>query len=281
MARMELPDELRRVLDDSRQDAGLIVVVTGAGISAESGVPTFRGPEGYWTIGSRSYRPEELTTRSAFERMPDEVWSWYLYRRGVCRAAQPNPAHHALVDLDSFFGPAFRLVTQNVDGLHLRAGSPTERTFQIHGNLDFVRCPSACPPEIQPLPSGLDVAWRRDRRLVDVERDRLRCEQCGSWLRPHVLWFDECYDERRYRFESSLRAADQASLLLVIGTSGSTNLPTQMCARVHGRGGAMVVINRDPSPFSAMAESSASGYFARGTAVDWLVPIAAHLVGGR
>lgn len=278
---MDLPADLRRLLDDSRRVAGLTVVLTGAGISAESGVPTFRGPEGYWTIGSRHYRPEELTTLAAFERMPEEVWSWYLYRRGVCRAAEPNIGHRVLVDLDNAIGGAFRLVTQNVDGLHLRAGSPVERTFQIHGNLDFVRCTAHCPPEIRPFPSDLDVAWERGRRLGDAERDRLRCGQCGGWLRPHVLWFDECYDERRYRFDSSLGAADQANLLLVIGTSGSTNLPTQMCARVHRRGGAMVVINREASPFSAMAERSSCGYFAQGTASDWLPPMANCLVAGR
>ena len=102
---------------------GAFVVVTGAGVSAESGIPTFRGQDGYWTVGSRVYHPQELATHAAFRRMPEEVWRWYLYRLGVCRAAEPNPAHVALVELERALGDRFRLVTQNVDGLHLRAGS--------------------------------------------------------------------------------------------------------------------------------------------------------------
>ena len=274
---MELPDDLARLLDGARKEPGLTVVLTGAGISAESGVPTFRGPEGYWTVGSQNYRAEQLATFGAFEQMPEEIWSWYLYRRGVCHSAEPNDAHRALAELDRALGESLRLVTQNVDGLHRRAGSPGARTFEIHGNLDFVRCSAECGAAIEPFPSHIDVAWNRGRRLGEGEREQLRCRSCAAWLRPHVLWFDECYDEERYRFESSLRAADRASLLIVIGTSGATNLPAQMCERVHRRGGAMIVINRDPSPFSAMAESSPRGFFARGTAGEWVVPVAAHL----
>src|SRR2546426_10737611 len=101
---------------------GHVIALTGAGVSAESGIPTFRGRDGYWTVGSRDYHPQELATHAAFARMPWDVWAWYLYRRGVCRAAAPNPAHHALVRLAAH--PRFALVTQNVDGLHRRAGSP-------------------------------------------------------------------------------------------------------------------------------------------------------------
>ncbi|HVV49677.1 MAG TPA: Sir2 family NAD-dependent protein deacetylase, partial [Polyangia bacterium] len=102
---------------------GPIVFLTGAGISAESGIPTFRGAEGYWRVGSRNYQPTEMAAAAAFARMPEEVWRWYLYRRGVCRAAAPNDAHRALVALERRLGARFLLVTQNVDGLHLRAGS--------------------------------------------------------------------------------------------------------------------------------------------------------------
>src|SRR5438552_13760341 len=95
---------------------GRVVVLTGAGVSAESGIPTFRGKDGYWTVGAREYHPQELATHAAFERMPWEVWAWYLYRRGVCRGARPNAAHDALVRLDAHLGARFALVTQNVDG---------------------------------------------------------------------------------------------------------------------------------------------------------------------
>src|SRR5512134_3855043 len=97
---------------------GRIVALTGAGVSAESGIPTFRGKEGYWTIGSQEYHPQELATRQAFRAMPWQVWAWYLYRRGVCLRAQPNAAHHALARLARALPDRLALVTQNVDGLH-------------------------------------------------------------------------------------------------------------------------------------------------------------------
>src|SRR5688572_10403206 len=132
--------DLADLLARAASDGGRVVVLTGAGISAESGIPTFRGPEGYWRIGSVNWRPEQLATFAAFTAMPQAQWAWYLYRRGVCLAARPNAAHRALVDLERALGERFRLVTQNVDGLHLRAGSSTTRTLQIHGNLHFARC---------------------------------------------------------------------------------------------------------------------------------------------
>ena len=98
-------------------------MLTGAGVSAESGIPTFRGREGYWTVGSTEYHPQEMATLQAFEAMPEEVWRWYLYRLGACREAQPNQAHRAIVRLEERLGDRFCLITQNVDGLHLRAGS--------------------------------------------------------------------------------------------------------------------------------------------------------------
>src|SRR6185312_3235449 len=112
-----------------------IVVLTGAGVSAESGIPTFRGKEGYWTVGSREYHPQELATHAAFTRMPWDVWAWYLHRRAVCRRAEPNAAHHALARLPC------DLITQNVDGLHRRAGS---RPYAIHGDIDHMRCADDC-----------------------------------------------------------------------------------------------------------------------------------------
>ena len=140
------------------------MVLTGAGISAESGIPTFRGPEGYWRVGSRNYRPMELATREAFERMPEEVWRWYLYRRAVCRAAAPNPAHRALVDAERRLGDRFLLVTQNVDGLHRRAGSDPARTFEIHGNIDLWRCADDCADGARPAPIPWAIAPTRTRR---------------------------------------------------------------------------------------------------------------------
>jgi len=259
---------------------GLVLWLTGAGISAESGVPTFRGEEGYWKVGSRNYHPQELATWAAFQRMPEEIWSWYLYRRGVCRAAQPNAAHRALVRAERRSGNRFLLVTQNVDGLHLRAGSTPERTYQIHGNIDFMRCARECLPAPLPLPEGLDVQWDRGRLLSKTERELLRCPSCGAWARPHVLWFDERYDERNFRFQSSIEAARRTSLLIVIGTTGATSLPMHIASIATQRKVPMLVINPEPNPFSALVERSGLGAFVPGTATQWVPPIVDALPAG-
>ena len=267
---MNADDVLRAV------GAGPIVFLTGAGISAESGIPTFRGPEGYWTIGSRNFHPTEMATRRAFAEMPEEVWAWYLFRRSVCRAAAPNAAHLALAELEAKLGDRFRLVTQNVDGLHLRAGNTLARTWQIHGNVDYLRCFDECPA-VAPMPTALPVAWPKERRLGDAERAALKCASCAGWTRPHVLWFDESYDEERFRFRSSIEAAREAAMLVVVGTSGATNLPSQMCDIVAARGAPFLVIGPEPTPFTELAEASACGSFLRGTAVEHVPAVAAAL----
>jgi NAD-dependent deacetylase len=265
------------LLDDALSREGPLVFLTGAGISAESGVPTFRGAEGYWTIGSRNYRPEDLATREAFSQLPEEVWAWYLYRRAVCRAARPNAAHIALAELERALGERLLLVTQNVDGLHLRAGSSPERTYQIHGNIDFLRCEEE-HPRIRPLPEGLPLDWPKTRRLTDAERDMLRC--CGGrgWSRPHVLWFDESYDEPLFRFHSSLEAAASAALLVVVGTSGATNLPTHVVSIAARRDVPVIVVNQDESPFTELAARLPRGLVLRGTATEHVPGLARALV---
>ncbi len=238
---------------------GLVLALTGAGISAESGVPTFRGKEGYWTIGAREYQPEALATRAAFDELPEAIWAWYLYRRGVCRAAAPNAGHHALVALERALGDDALVVTQNVDGLHRRAGTRDARLYEIHGRIDLMRCADDCGLDRWPIPDGVDVAWPRERALGDAERALLRCPRCGARARPHVLWFDESYDEPRFRFESSLEAAARAALLVVVGTSGATTLPNHVVRTVAERGAGIVVLNADPSPFTALADRLATG----------------------
>jgi NAD-dependent deacetylase len=255
------------------------VVLTGAGISAESGIPTFRGKEGYWTVGSRQYRPMELATQEAFSRLPDDVWGWYLYRRAVCRAAQPNTAHRALVDLEARLGDRFLLVTQNVDGLHLRAGSSAERTYQIHGNIDFMRCTRECTRALVPIPEALGTEWEKGASPGPREKALLVCSKCGAPSRPHVLWFDEYYDEEWYRFQSSLRAADDAAVLVVIGTSGATNLPTQMCERAARQGAELIVVDLEATPFSELAERS-RGTFVKATATEAVPAICERLASG-
>lgn len=276
----ELPREISLLLDRAAEGTGPVVFLTGAGISAESGIPTFRGEDGYWTVGSRNYHPMELATHDAFTRMPEAVWSWYLYRRSVCLAAEPNPAHQAVAALEQRLGDQMVLVTQNVDGLHLRAGNTLARTYQIHGNIDYMRCADECTLAQHPLPGTVARTWEKGRALGDVERKALRCPTCGARARPHVLWFDECYDEPRFRFDSSLRVAAAAALLVVVGTAGQTNLPMHIGALVTRRGAPMIVINTDPSPFTEMADQNPLGGFLQGTATEWVPSLAAHLARG-
>ncbi len=270
-----LTEGIRATLQAALAEDGPIVVLTGAGISAESGIPTFRGPEGYWQVGSQNYMPEEMATLRMFRRMPEEVWAWYLYRRSICRAAAPNPAHQALAELESALLDRFLLITQNVDGLHLRAGNSLERTYQIHGNIDYMRCPTARGEEIRPSPDEL-LGWQKGQPLDDRARELLRPD--GRWARPHVLWFDETYDEEHYRFESSLMAAQGCALLIVIGTSGATNLPMQIGAMVAQRPAPLVAVNPEPSPFTQMAERLPHGHFVAGTAGAVVPELVAELV---
>jgi len=253
---------LESLCAEAVERGGRIVWLTGAGISAESGVPTFRGKDGYWQVGSKNYRAEELATARALARMPEEVWSWYLYRRGVCHHAQPNLAHQALFDLERTAPDRYLLVTQNVDGLHLRAGSSRERTYEIHGNLDFMRFGRERPV---PIPEGVSLDWPKGRQFGDEER-ALMSDASGALARPHVLFFDECYDERLYRFQSSLEAARECAMLVIVGTTGQTNLPIQMAESAFRQGAILVVINPEPNAFSDAVERSGEGLFLRGTA---------------
>lgn len=168
-----------------------VVVFTGAGVSADSGIPTFRGSGGLW----RNFRPEDLATPEAFERDPALVWEWYEWRRGLIRAAEPNAAHTAIARL-----PHAVVVTQNVDGLHARAGA--DDVIELHGNIFRVRCTREGTTKMREAP------------FPDLPP---HCE-CGALLRPDVVWFGEMLpDDAVARAVSVIRAAD---LLLVIGTSG-------------------------------------------------------------
>src|SRR2546428_6289941 len=191
-----------------------VVVLTGAGVSADSGIPTFRGTGGLW----RNYRSEDLATAEAFASHPLLVWEWYEWRRSLVRAAEPNAAHRALAKLDAL------VVTQNVDGLHARAGS--RNIIELHGNLFRTRCV-------------------RERTTQPAEEPFAeippRCE-CGALLRPDVVWFGEMLpDGALERAAESVRAAD---LLLIVGTSGVV-YPAAGLASMHR--GLSVEINPDVS----------------------------------
>lgn len=269
---MSLPAELDAALASAGD--GPIVWLTGAGISAESGIPTFRGPEGYWRVGSENYRPEELATFSAFERMPKDVWAWYLYRRAICRAAAPNPAHRALVEAEEALGDHFLLITQNVDGLHERAGQSQKRTYAIHGNIDWMRPVGG--RQLVPIPAYFDD-WTKERELTREEMQKLNVN--GHAARPHVLWFDETYNEEHFRFESAQRAALEASVLIIVGSQGNTNLPSMIAATCLQRGVPVVVV--DPAEGRFTEAIRGRGQHLCGPAGEWVPPLVARLIERR
>ncbi|MGE0321201.1 MAG: NAD-dependent deacetylase [Polyangiaceae bacterium] len=280
--------ELSALLSRAVSCDGPVVFLTGAGISQESGIPTFRGAEGYWRVGSKNYHPMELATHAAYSQLREEVWGWYLYRRAVCASAEPNVAHRAIAELEQRLGDGLLLITQNVDGLHLRAGSGRARAFEIHGDINRMRCEASCTPETYEISSRLIRNPALEKQAASYaptaeELRLLRCPRCGSSARPHVLWFDEYYDEEHFRFESSMRAAASARLLVVIGTTGATNLPIQIGRLVAARGAPLLVLNPEPNPFSDFAEQC-GGVFLQGTA-GALVPdvctAIADSLGGR
>ena len=172
----DLDVALARAAELVRQ-AQRVVVLTGAGVSAESGVPTFRGGGGLW----ENQRVEDVATPEAFRRNPALVWRFYNARRAGLRAVQPNPGHQALVRLEERLGPGnFTLITQNIDGLHRAAGS--QRVLEIHGNLRRVRCSKA------------DCDFRADRGLEELP-ELPPCPACGQLLRPDIVWFHEMLPE--------------------------------------------------------------------------------------
>ena len=255
--------KLKKLLTEIALGTQHVTVLTGSGISSESNIPTFRGAEGLGSVGGREYKPHQLATRKMFEKNPDDIWRWYLYRRGVCRSASPNPGHRSLVEIERLFQNRFTLITQNADDLHFRAGNSRKNTFEVHGNLFYMRCYRDCTSEIYPIPEGVSDKTKNDA-LTEAERHLLSCPVCGGPARPHVLWFDETYNEEYYHYLSVLRLARKTRLLIVVGTSGSTNLPVLIAQTVQRRGGVIIDINIHVTPFSYLADAT-GGFFIQET----------------
>jgi NAD-dependent deacetylase len=225
-------DIIRKRLDE----AARIRVLTGAGVSAESGIPTFRGPGGLW----RKFKPEELASPEAFARDPGLVWEWYLWRRSKVAEAKPNPAHEALADLERSTED-FWLVTQNVDGLHRDAG--TRRLLELHGNIWRTRC------------TGCGVYAEDRRSKIDVLPPR--CPACDCPLRPDIVWFGESLPAAA--IEKAFESAEDAEVFLVAGTAGLVQ-PAASLAEIAKRAGAFVVeINLERTPLSSIADASLLG----------------------
>lgn len=213
-----------------------VTVLTGAGISADSGVPTFRGTDGLW----RNYRAEDLATPEAFERDPRLVWEWYNWRREVLATKKPNEAHLALAELERRLTDKMWLITQNVDGLHRQAGS--HRLSEIHGNIWLVRC------------TGCGTVTENRRVPIPILPT---CQGCNALLRPHIVWFGESLDPTDLRrCNNALQSCD---IFLVIGTSGVV-YPAAGFATVAKEAGATVVdINLAETPQSSLVDLSLRG----------------------
>jgi NAD-dependent deacetylase len=209
-----------------------IAVLTGAGISAESGVPTFRGKDGLW----RNYRAEDLATPGAFRRDPRLVWEWYDWRRGLIGACEPNAAHHILVEMASRF-EQFTLVTQNVDGLHNLAGS--RDVLELHGNIWGLRCTAGCRP-----------TW--EDRTVPLATIPPRCPSCGALARPNVVWFGESLPVGV--LDTAFSAARTCEVMLVIGTSALVNPAASLPLVALQHGAYVVEFNPQPTPLSDLAD---------------------------
>ena len=239
----QLADLLRTSLQEVR--AGQLLVLTGAGVSHASGIPTFRGEDEH-AIWKRDVT--ELGTFAYFRDDPAGSWSWYLHRFASLDVAEPNEAHIALAELEEWQvegGGRFLLVSQNIDTLHERAGS--ERLVKVHGSSDRVRCPQwGCrhgAPEGSLARSRFDLTpFELDPRALNLPR----CPECGTLLRQHVLWFDESYtDHGDYGFSQVLEAADEMDLLLCIGTSFSVGITELLLQSASTRG--VPVLSIDPA----------------------------------
>lgn len=211
------------------RSAKTVSVLTGAGISAESAVPTFRGAGGLW----KNFRPEDLATADAFTKDPKLVWEWYDWRRGLIAEAQPNPGHYALAP--------YTIITQNVDGLHQRAGS--QNVLELHGSIWTLRC--------------MVCDFSAYDKRVPLPALPPRCE-CGALLRPGVVWFGEGLPSEVW--DNAVRAVRTSEILLVVGTSAVV-YPAASLAPLAKRAGAIVIeINPDETPLSAAVDHSIRGF---------------------
>jgi NAD-dependent deacetylase len=232
-----------------------LTIMTGAGVSAASGVPTFRGPQGLW----RQFRPEDLATPEAFARDPQTVWEWYAWRREQIAACQPNAAHHAIANLANGVRPRndpslgsdpgistlkVAVITQNVDDLHLRAGTP--RLIRLHGSIWELSCAARCAAGSRP--------WRDER--VPLSPCPPRCPHCGALARPAVVWFGEPLDQ------GILNAALQATacdVFLTVGTSSVVYPAAGLVHEAQRRGAFTAEINLEDTPASSVVNMTLHG----------------------
>lgn len=242
--------EVPRALAEALRGAWSVAVLTGAGISAESGVPTFRDAQtGLW----ENYRPEDLATPEAFARDPELVWSWYAWRRELVGGVEPNAGHRALAGLEDFV-PKFTLATQNVDGLHQRAGS--RNVLELHGNISR----TVCSFEYEAVDPG------------GLEGEPPPCPSCGAYLRPDVVWFGEALPLEA--FERAREEAGGSDVFLSVGTSSLVQPAASLPQAAFSGGATVVEVNQDATPLTPQVD-----YVLRGPAGETLSALLASLYG--
>ncbi|HNQ96261.1 MAG TPA: NAD-dependent deacylase [Anaerolineales bacterium] len=218
---------LSRTLRRGSVQAGKLVALTGAGVSQESGLRTFRDAQtGLWA----KHKPEDLASPQAFQRDPKLVWDWYAWRREAIKGARPNAGHYALVELESKI-PQFTLITQNVDGLHRMAGA--RNLLELHGNIQRARC-SDCGTYAE--------TWDEDSESVP------RCEECDGLLRPDVVWFGESLP--RDQLEKAVEASRACDIFLSVGTSGVVQPAASLAHAAKNNGAVVVEVNMEPTPLT-------------------------------
>lgn len=225
-----------RLAAEALRQAGSVAVLTGAGISAESGVPTFRGGDGLW----EGHAIEEVATPEGFERNPALVWRFYNARRNALHTVQPNAGHRALVALQDRLGDGFTLITQNVDALHLAAGS--RDVLELHGRITRVRC-TQCDY----------LADRPNEPLPDLPR----CPSCDAMLRPDIVWFNEMLPQAVWR--KAQERAEECDCFLVVGTSAVVYPAAGLIGTARSLGAKVIEFNVEPTAASDAADLSVFG----------------------
>lgn len=229
---MDFPKDFLRFVTSATR----VVVLTGAGVSQESGLRTFRDAQaGLWS----QYKPEDLASPEAFTRDPKLVWDWYTWRREAIKGVRPNPGHYALVEMEKLV-PEFTLITQNVDGLHRFAGS--QNVLELHGNIQKVRC-SQC--------GIFTETWVDDPDSVPT------CSNCGGLLRPDVVWFGEPLP--RGELETAVKASRACQVFFSIGTSGVVQPAASLAHAARNNGSVVVEINAEPTPLTPKVDFAFHG----------------------
>jgi len=229
---MDLPSDLIGLL----RSAERVTVLTGAGVSQESGLRTFRDAQtGLW----KQYNPTDLASPEAFARDPKLVWDWYAWRREAIKGVRPNAGHFALVEMEKVY-PQFALITQNVDGLHRMAGS--KKIHELHGSIQRVRC-SRC--------GTFAETWDEQTESVPC------CVGCGGMLRPDVVWFGESLP--RAELEAAVNAARSCEVFFSIGTSGVVQPAASLAFAAHNQGAAVVEINAEATPLTPKTDYAIQG----------------------